>query len=138
MNLFNWLSTLLKGIALGVLLVLASANPVFAADKADTPETRFKVNGINIDISPMLKDNWRFSSFRSTTNSSGDITLQGVAVQNKGGANLERWYAYDKDGVIIDEGPLGYQEYPHGEKTRFDMYLGKKAGQVQRIKIDGK
>jgi hypothetical protein len=138
MKLFNHESTLLEEFALGVILVLACTNPVSAADKADVPETRFTVNGISIDISPMLKDNWRFSSFRSTTNSSGDITLQGVALQNKAGASLERWYAYDKDGVIIDEGPLGYQEYPRGEKTRFDMYLGKKAGQVQRIKIDGK
>ena len=35
----------------------------------------------------------------------------------------------------IDEGPLSYQDYLRGEKTRFEILLGDKARMTRRIKI---
>jgi hypothetical protein len=115
------------------LLVLVVVWASARGDDKDPPPT-FKVDGITIEIDKKLQNNWEFSNFRFS-NSVVDLTIEGVAFYRGGAPDIYRWYAYDKDGVKIDEGPLGYQDYLRGEKTKFEILLGDKARITRRIKI---
>jgi hypothetical protein len=105
---------------------------------ADDPKARkaftFTAGDVTIDVDQKLRDNWDFSSFR-LANQAPDTVIRGIAVYQGGQPEMDRWYGYDKDGVIIAEGPLAYQDYPKDEKTQFEIYLGEKRNQIKRIKI---
>jgi hypothetical protein len=124
----------MKRIAMCFLLLAATSwAPAGGGDK-EPKEPTFKVGPIRIEIDKRLQNNWEFSNFKI---SQGwvDLTIEGIAFYRGGGPSIYRWYAYDKDDVKIDEGPLGYQDYLPGEKTKFEMLLGDKAPLVRRIKI---
>jgi len=96
----------------------------------------FQVEGIQIEIDKGLRDGWEFSGFQ-VVKSPVDLTVRGIAIRRWESPSVNRWYAYDKDGVIIEQGPLGYQDYPQGEKTRFEMLLGDQWRQIKRVRIAG-
>ena len=61
--------------------------------------------------------------------------ILGVATYRGGRTLLDRWYGYDKNGVKIDEGPLGYQDYPPKEKTLFEILPGQNWQQIKHIRL---
>jgi hypothetical protein len=118
----------MKRVVLCLLVLIACG-----ADK-ERQAPAFKVGPIRVEIDRRLQDDWEFFNF-DVVKGVVDVTVEGVAYHRGGGPDLYRWYAYDKDDVKIEEGPLAYQDYPRGEKTRFEMILGDKAPLVRRIKI---
>jgi hypothetical protein len=117
-----------------LLLLTASASATVQIPEKERDSASFQVGDITIEIDKKLQKDWDFSDFRKSP-TTPDMTIEGVAQYRGGPAGLYRWYAYDKDGVKIQDGPLGYQDYPLRQKTRFEMFLGNKAPQVTRIKI---
>ncbi len=118
-----------------ILLLLATTGWTAApGGQAAAKPTHFRVGDITIDFDPRLQKNWDFSDFRRGA-PSGGLTIEGVAVYHGGQPQLYRWYGYDKDGIKIDDGPLTYQDYPIGQKTRFEIRLADKSPQIKRIQL---
>jgi len=57
-----------------------------------------------------------------------------ITVYKGGAPALYRWYAYDADGVKLTDGPLNYQDYDQGEKTKIQLQVVDK-GKVALIKF---
>jgi len=115
--------------SLACLLLLATTAP-----QADAEPAKIDVGEIRIEVEPALRGNWDFSDFR-LKGTGTDLTVEGIAVRRRDPVSLYRWYGYDREGVKIAEGPLGYQDYLKGEKTLIEMHLGERAKQIKRIKI---
>jgi hypothetical protein len=98
--------------------------------------TIFKVGDVTIEIDPKLENNWEFSGFKKVKKTTD--TIEGITVYKGGKPVLYRWYGYDKDGVKIDDGPLDYQDYVKGEKTRFDFGAITDFAQIKVFKIKAK
>jgi hypothetical protein len=125
----------MRWLATGVLVLAASGLAARDGDKGGK-EPAFQAEGIQIEIDKGLRDGWEFSGFLGVQ-SPVDLTIRGIALHRSGAPSLDRWYAFDKDSVIIEQGPLGYQDYPKGEKTRFEMLLGDQWRKIKRIRIVG-
>jgi len=124
----------MRRLAFYPLLLLTLAGTMARSDDPNTKEPIFMADGITITIDNKLRTNWEFSNFKRAL-SFEQPALEGIAYNRGGRPFLRRWYGYDKDDVKIIDGPLGYQDYPVGEKTRFEMILGDKVSQIKRIKI---
>ena len=106
---------------------------------AQDSKKTFKVGDVTIEVDSAVAKYWTFSNFKFA-DKDGDVFVQGIAVYLGGkpaGKESAAWrfHCYDGKGVNIYKGDPDNEEFTKGEKTRIEVFLGEKAGELKKIKV---